>query len=367
VGVVAQRQQRARAEPGGVVEVAEVEAGGRSAVSRGSEGAGGWLVAGLGLVGLAGGGFALARSSRPARSEDVATPPAPAPAPQQAATATAVRQVTSQPAATRSKADPAAARSVPLPFRRWTGPVVPNLPSDAPRGPLTRSTVDRGAVRESAAVLLQQARAVARDSGVTLDELAGARLAASEYGYGSLVELAAVVDVELNRAAKAGRSLFDSLTRGAGFGRQGQGGPRPASTRLDPEYRHLWAARAVLVGMARGMARGAVAFFNPEAMDKTHAAWKAGRGSIPTSCDAMALLELWSFDRPRLGDSACPFDSSRVGIDTRAWVGPIVGVDPWRLLLMAPAKTGSEHFGAYVAARQVIEQGRARVGQKGNV
>ena len=280
----------------------------------------------------------------------VSAPPKPAPTPQ-----------AGKPAASAPSTGPV----LLPPFVRWAGPMVPELPREAPRGTLTRSTVGhRGAVRESPDVLLAQARAAARDPSITLDELAGARLAASEYGGGSLVELATIVDAEVNRAQQAGRSLFDSLTRGAGFGRQGQGSKRPASTRLDPEFRHLWAARAVLVGMARGIARGAVAFFNPSVMDKTHAAWKSGRGSIPTSCDALGLLELWSFDRPRLGSSACPFDPSKVGRQTRAWVGPIPDVDPWRLMLMAPAQPGPAHFGAYVEARKVIERGRALVGQE---
>ena len=347
-----------------------------------AEGGGGWFVFGLGIVGALGGGYALARSMRPARAraeggELRALAPAPAPAPSAASAvapmpaASAAPVVPPRPAPQPGKPAPAAGPGAWVPpLVRWTGPIVPEVPAGAPRGPLTRSTVGhRGAVREAPEVLLAQARAAARDPAITLDELAGARLAASEYGGGSLVELAAIIDTEANRAQAAGRSLFDSLTRGAGFGRQGQGSKRPASTRLDPEFRHLWAARAVLVGMARGIARGAVAFFNPAVMDATHAAWAAGRGSIPTSCDALGLLELWSFDRPRLGDAACPFDSTKTGTVTRAWVGPIQDVDPWRLMLMKPAKTGAEHFGAYVAAGKEIAKGRALVAatQKGTV
>ena len=339
---------------------------------------GGWFVAGLGLVGLVGGGYALMRSMRPknARAELGAAPALTSPTSSVADLPSAPRPaapVPPQPGkpAPQPKPAPAAAGSSPWssPFVRWAGPGVPSLPPESPRGALTRSTTgDRGAVREAPEVLLVQARTTARDSGITLDELAGARLAASEHGGGSLVELAAIVDAAMNRAQESGRTLFDHLTRGAGFGRQGQGSKRPASTRLDPEFRHLWAARAVLLGLARGIARGAVAFFNPATMDATHAAWKAGRGSIPTSCDALGLLELWSFDRPRLGSSACPFDPSKVGTSTHAWVGPIADVDPWRLLLMKPAKPGAEHFAAYVAARKEIEKGRALVAasQKGN-
>lgn len=348
------------------------------------EGGGGWFVLGLGLVGLVGGGVALARSMRPARGarrsdelterEPVSSaPPATAPASASAATsAPSSAPVPSEPPLPVGPAPGASSPPGASPLasfvRRWTGtPMVPELPASAPRGRLTRSTVERGMVRESPTELLRQARASANEPGITLDELAGARAAASEHGSGTLVELACIVDVIANRAAKEGRSLFDVLTRGEGFGRGG-GNKRPASTRLDPEYRHLWAARAVLSGFARGIARDAVAFFDPQAMDRLHASWKAGKGSIVTSCDAMGLLEVWSFDRPRTGNTRCPFDPSKVGKDTHAWVGPIVDVDPWRLLLLKRAAPGPEHFGAYVAARQAIEKGRAFFGgQKGNV
>jgi hypothetical protein len=345
------------------------------------EGGGGWFVLGLGLVGLAGGGLALARSRLAARAPEpaapaVAPPERPPPAPVASSAASFTPAPMSVAPVTAGIKPPPRAPGAPSPtspvgtFVRYTGPSVPVLPANAPRGPLTRSTVDRrGAVRESPAKLLAEARRAARDESITLDELAGARLAASEYGGGTPIELAAIVDAELNRAQAAGRSLFESLTRGAGFGRQGQGSKRPASTRLDPEFRHLWAARAVLVGFARGISRGAVAFFNPGVMDRLHSATKAGRTTIPTSCDALDLLELWSFDRPRLTDSkACPFDRTKVGRSTHAWVGPIAGVDAWRLMLLAPMATGPEHLGAYVAARQVIERGRALAGgQKGTV
>ncbi len=357
-------------------------------MSRNDNGGAAWLLAGLGLAGVVGGGYAVAKTLRkptappaPERTGDVRLSAVPAMAATPIAVpAMSVRPPAAQPsaaAAVESFAPAATGKPKPsatapnvsalvAPFRRWNGPMVPPVPADAPRGTLTRSTWSKGGAGgvlvESPAVLLEQARAAARDPRLTLDELAGARLAASELGNGSLVELAAIVDTEVNRAAKEGRSLFDSLTRGQGFGRQGQGSKRPASTRLDPEFRHVWAARAVLVGLARGIARDATGFFAPVAMDRAHAAWKSGRGSIPTSCDALGLLELWSFDRPRLQKkgNACPFDGSKVGRDTRAWVGPIEEVDSWRLMLMAPLGVGPEHLARYVAARAVILKGRER-------
>jgi len=253
---------------------------------------------------------------------------------------------------------PASGSSPSPPPASAAASVVPSMPAGAPTGYLTRSTDHVTRVTPSDAELLRQARTAARDPRITMDELAGARLAASEYGRGTLTELACIVDAELNRAVAARRSLYQSLTVGAGFGRQGQGGRRPASTARDPKWRHLWAARAVLSGSARGISRGAVRFFDPEAMDTMHARWKSGRSKIVVSCDALALLEAWSFDRPRRGASACPFDPTKIGKQTQAWVGPIEGVDPWRLMLMRPASPGPIHLSQYLAAVGVITAGR---------
>lgn len=244
-------------------------------------------------------------------------------------------------------------------------PAVSPLPDVYAKGYLTRSTDQRTHVMPADAALLAQARKRASDPAVTMDELAGARLAASEYETGTLAELACIVDAEVNRAARAKRSLYESLTRGAGFGRQGQGSRRPASTARDPKWAHLWAARAVLSGEARGIARGAVRFFDPQALDVMHTRWKAGRSKLVTTCDALSLLEAWSFDRPRRGRVACPFDSNKTGTQTQAWVGAIDGVNPWHLMLMRPERTGPVHLSQYVAAVAVITNGRQRTSAKG--
>jgi len=259
--------------------------------------------------------------------------------------------------ATSSSAPPPAPSAARTPKVRT--PKVPPLPAGPP-GYLTHSIDRRTHVTPADHELLEQARRAMRDPSITLDELAGARLAASEYERGTLVELACIVDAEVTRAVASRRSLYQSLTRGAGFGRQGQGSARPASTARDPKWTHLWAARAVLSGAGRGIARGAVRFFDPEAMDVMHARWKAGRSKIVTSCDALSLLEAWSFDRPRRGARACPFDPTKTGPRTQAWVGPIDGVNAWRLMLMRPEPAGPVHLSQYLAAAGVITADRAR-------
>jgi hypothetical protein len=228
---------------------------------------------------------------------------------------------------------------------------------------INRSSHDEiGTVKQTAAELLAQAHRF--DPAITMDELTGARLAASEHGSGSFAELAAIVDAELNRAKKNGVSLFVSLTHGGTFGSQGH--ERPASTRRDPTMRHLLAARAVLSGKARGISRGATRFFDPVAMERMHRRYrqwvrdgKQGKKPPIVSCDALGVLEAWSFDlgRDRVTGNRCPPDRTRKGKRTMAWVGEIEGVDPLRLMLMAAAPVGKEHKRRYAAARERLRKG----------
>ena len=242
-------------------------------------------------------------------------------------------------------------------------------PLREPAHPRARVAINRsrhdanGTVEQSPAELLEQARRF--DPIVTLDELTGARLAASEHANGTFTELTCIVDSELERAQRRRLSLFQSLTHRGTFGKQGS--DRPASTRRDPQIRHLLAARAVLSGRARGISLGSVRFFDPEAMQRMHAKYRkwvnGGRqGEKPAivSCDALTLLEAWSFDYGRQGANRCPPDRTKSGRDTLAWVGPIPGVDPLRLMLMKPMPIGERHTRQYQAARALLRAGLDR-------
>ena len=247
----------------------------------------------------------------------------------------------------------------PMPQTTPAGLVLPLAEPAHPhlRQRINRSTNQRGVVEQGAMELLQQA--LVHDATIDLDELTGARLAASEHASGSFTELACIIDAELNRAERKGQSLFASLTHQARFGKQG--GKRPASTRRDPQMRHLLAARQVIRGPARGISCGAIRFFDPEAMERMHARyrqWLAGgrTGKKPAvvSCDALTLLEAWSFDYGKRGRNRCPPDRNRPGRHPLAWVGRIPGVDPVRLLLMKPMPLGDQHTERYQAARQLL-------------
>jgi hypothetical protein len=259
---------------------------------------------------------------------------------------------------------PPSSSSTSTPPRSPPRAQLPTAPAAVPAGLALRpprgrrinwSAVSRGNASPDPALLLAQARRATGDDTITDDELAGARLATSEYDSGNLIEWACIVDAECNRARRAGLSLFEHLTRGQGYGSQGQGSRRKASTARDPYLAHLWAARLVLGGELAGVARGAERFFDPDAMDTLHRKWKAGLSKIKTTCDALNLLEAWSFDyHGSTRSGRCPFDRTKPGRSTEAWVGPIAHVNPAKLMLMKPLRLGAEHTERYQAARATL-------------
>lgn len=217
---------------------------------------------------------------------------------------------------------------------------------------ITSSTADAdGTVEQSAEQLLGQARRF--DPSTTLEELALARMIASEHDSGNLAEWHTLVDVALNR----GPVLAQLTDRRGHFGRQGGGG-RTASTRRDPVLAQLHAARSVLSGRHRGISRGAVRFFDARTQDRLYDRYKAGIKTgnriITTSCDALTLLEVWSYDLRKSGRNRCPPDRIRRGPRPLAWVGEIPGVDAYRLLLMRPSIAGPAHDDTYGAARLML-------------
>lgn len=192
----------------------------------------------------------------------------------------------------------------------------------APRRRLSRCTLSGSDVAQQPAQLLEQAREI--DPSVTLAEYTAARLIASEIGRGSPEEMAAVVDVLLERSS----DLTAYLTHDGRYGRQGS--TRAASTARDPDTRHLAAARAVLGGDARGITHGASHFFSPRAQDALHR-----RDPDRTPRGALEQLEHWSADL--------------------AWIGPVAGIDPWHLLCLSPG--ADAHRTAAAAA--IIRRRRA--------
>lgn len=230
-----------------------------------------------------------------------------------------------------------------------------------PGRPVTRSTVLPSAdVQESPEALLREARAFPGLSDLTLTEYTLARMIGSENARGNVAIWAALGDVLLNRAERRRQTLFEHLVPRGVYGRQGQGArpKRPASTARDPREAHVDVARRLLSGELRGIAKGATRFFDPATQDRL-----ARRGR---TCPPLTILTRWAFDYPWATDDQgkrirCKLNTARPGRQTLAWVGPIDGIDPVQLLLMAPAKLGPEHRRRFEQALAIVTPGVARV------
>jgi hypothetical protein len=210
---------------------------------------------------------------------------------------------------------------------------------------------------------LESARASVSD--LTLIEYGLARVIASEHAKGSPAEICCIGDATINGAKAAGRDLLDHITAGSSqFGSQGSVGAgarkRPVSSARSPGARHIRAALALLRGRffglvdppARGISRGARRFFDPRAQ---LALSKSGT----KHCPPLVILERWTYALP-WGPTRCTLGTKR-GTGQEEWVGPIVGIDAYELMLFRPA--GRQQDALYAAARRVIEsQGLEQTG-----
>lgn len=221
--------------------------------------------------------------------------------------------------------------------------------------------------------LLRVANARRADSSpeITLDELTASRLIASEHPRGSVTDWACIVDAEVNRAARKRVSLTRHLIGKTGtYGPQGRA--RPAATRQNSTEQHLLAARAVLSGSARGISRGAERFFDPRTQNGQNRKFRrqVDAGIKPDrvhSCKALGTLKAWSFDLPscsveesgktrkrRCCSNSLPPENGKPGPKPEEWVGPIPGVDAFRLMLFKPSELGDFHTQRFEEASAII-------------
>lgn len=227
-----------------------------------------------------------------------------------------------------------------------------DIDADGAKVRLSRSSLGGDSVVDQAPdVLLEQARR--HVGGLTLDEYTLARVIASEHGSGSPAEMACIGDADLNRARRAGRSVFDHATGKSGrYGRQSK--PRPVSTARDPYVRQVRVVNALLAGGVRGIARGAVQYLDARTQ---RALWKQGKASHPlTVLDRWIHARAWKKrTRDELGrrvDELGPPGS--LGGGPLEWVGPIDGVDAYELLLFRPRTTPEVQAASFAAATDVI-------------
>lgn len=174
-----------------------------------------------------------------------------------------------------------------------------------------------------------------KPEGVTLDEYALARMIASEEGSGPAVYWLAVGEAARNEAMRRKIGVAELLLRStmpAANGRfSEQAAGKWASTRRDPNQRHLAAAKAVLGGSQ--FTNGARDFFSPAGQDK------GVQGDHKLRLTSEQYIQ-------RQADRALE------------WVGPIEGIDAYRLMLF---RDGAQPVGT----RQALDElARARQERK---
>ncbi len=106
------------------------------------------------------------------------------------------------------------------------------------------------------------------------DVEAAARMLASENGLGSPQLWTELIGSQLH-ARKAGETLYERITAGSGYGRQGErswpGRTRPVSTEEEALLIHRSWAREVLSGLHTPRFGNAIAFFEPAQQDRAYA------------------------------------------------------------------------------------------------
>ena len=112
------------------------------------------------------------------------------------------------------------------------------------------------------------------------DVEAAARMLASENGLGSPQLWTELIGSQLH-ARKAGETLYERITAGSGYGRQGErswpGRTRPVSTEQEALPIHRSWAREVLSGLHTPRFGSAIAFFEPAQQDKAFAVAQRAR------------------------------------------------------------------------------------------
>ena len=97
---------------------------------------------------------------------------------------------------------------------------------------------------------------------------------------------------------------------------------------------------------------GAVRFYDPRAQFYAHRRWLR-KESPRRHCHPLVILERWAFDLPwARSKGPCKLNRHKPGRSKQQWVGPIPGVDAYRLMLMRPAT--EQHQAMYEAARKLI-------------
>lgn len=166
---------------------------------------------------------------------------------------------------------------------------------------------------------------------------------------------------DVNRARSARLSLLAHIARGGAFGAQGTGG-RLQSSRLDPTEQHARLAMRV-VRERIDPTGGASVYFNPAVQWRCHNRPRECSvvGELNRNQSPEAVVRSWSYVMER---RSCGRDAEQryvcvYGPPTgrrNQWVGPMRGIDPWRLMVFRQ-QADDAHEERTKAALEVISAG----------
>ena len=168
------------------------------------------------------------------------------------------------------------------------------------------------------------------------DVEAAARMLASENERGSPQLWTEQIGSQLH-ARKAGETLYERITAGSGYGPQGErawpGKTRPVSTEKEALPIHRRWAHEVLSGLHRPRFGSAIAFFEPEQMDKAYAVAQRARAKQKQG------LNLTKQERRLLGYHKTAAEVRADWLKTLRYVGTIDGVEFYEMSRINPEKS----------------------------
>ena len=167
------------------------------------------------------------------------------------------------------------------------------------------------------------------------DVEAAARMLASENGLGSPQLWTELIGSQLH-ARKAGETLYERITAGSGYGRQGErewpGKTRPVSTDQEASPIHRVWAREVLTGLHTPRFGSAIAFFDPDQQDKAYAVAQRAKAKQKQGLPLTEQEKRLSHYRKTAAEVRADWQK------TLRLVGTIDGVEFWEMSRTSPEK-----------------------------
>jgi hypothetical protein len=191
-------------------------------------------------------------------------------------------------------------------------------------GPKTSTTTLRLGEPTEYVAVAESPVDIHRRAGIDRNTYALARCIRSEEGSRPAEYLLAVAEMVRNKAKRKGREIYQHLVFSTSpayhftHGRYGEQRGRSASTRQDPQQRHLAAAQAALLGASDFLPSNATTWFGPKLQDS------GKQGTHSLNYDAVEIARKW-------------------GDDKLHWIGPLPGIDSYKFVVFKQESTKTDN------------------------